>query len=205
MDIRSIMRSAPVIPVIVVEELAHAVPLARALVAGGLPVLEITLRTPVAIEAIRAMSEVPGAIVGVGTVTTPEQLREAEDAGARFAVSPGLTSSLAAAARASRIPLLPGVATASEAMIAMEYGFTALKLFPAQQAGGIGMLKALAGPLPQLVFCPTGGLTPENFRDFLALPNVLCVGGSWVAPKQLVESGDWDGITQLARAAVSAA
>lgn len=199
MQIKDVMTAAPVIPVIVIDELRQAVPLAQALVKGGLPVLEITLRTAVALEAIRAIAaEVEGAIVGVGTLTRPQEFTQVLDAGAVFGVSPGLTPELITAARDSGLPLLPGVMTPSEVIAARAAGFSALKLFPAQQAGGIGMLKALAGPLPDVVFCPTGGITAESFRDFLALDNVLCVGGSWVTPKSAVEADDWATITRLA-------
>ncbi|PWV64705.1 bifunctional 4-hydroxy-2-oxoglutarate aldolase/2-dehydro-3-deoxy-phosphogluconate aldolase [Plasticicumulans acidivorans] len=205
MDTRSIMRTAPVIPVLVIDDAADAVALARALVDGGLPVLEVTLRTPAALAAIeRIAAELPEAIVGVGTVRNAADLAASLRAGARFAVSPGLTPALAAAARDSELPLLPGVMTASEAMAAMEAGFDALKLFPAQQAGGIGMLKAIAGPFPELLFCPTGGISPENFRDFLAQPNVACVGGSWLAPRALVAAADWDAVRRLASEAAAA-
>ena len=206
MNIREIMKAAPVMPVLAVERLEQAVPLAQALVAGGLPVLEVTLRTPVALEAIQAMArEVPKAIIGVGTVTRPEELEQAQRAGAVFAVSPGLTPELARAGGQSPIPFLPGVMTPSEVMSARAMGYTALKLFPAQQAGGVGMLKAVYGPLPDMVFCPTGGVSLDNMGEFLALPNVLCVGGSWVAPKGAVDGGDWEGITRLARQAVERA
>jgi 2-dehydro-3-deoxyphosphogluconate aldolase/(4S)-4-hydroxy-2-oxoglutarate aldolase len=199
MQIKDVMTVAPVIPVIVIDELRQAVPLAQALVKGGLPVLEITLRTTAALEAIRAIAaEVEGAIVGVGTLTRPQEFTQVLDAGAVFGVSPGLTPELITAARDSGLPLLPGVMTPSEVIAARAAGFSALKLFPAQQAGGIGMLKALAGPLPDVVFCPTGGITAESFRDFLALDNVLCVGGSWVTPKSAVEADDWATITRLA-------
>jgi len=197
-----VMRTGPVIPVIIVDAVADAVPLARALVAGGIRVLEVTLRTPVALAAIRAMvAAVPDAIVGVGTITRAEDFAAAKAAGARFGVSPGLTPALIEAARASDLPLLPGVMTPSEVIAARAAGFTALKLFPAQQAGGIGMLKALASPFGDVTFCPTGGVTFENAPEFLALPNVACVGGSWVAPKEAVANGDWARITALARAA----
>ena len=176
--------------------------MAKALVAGGVRVLEVTLRTPNAMSVIACLAEaVPEAVVGAGTVTTPEQLAAVERAGARFAVSPGLTPRLTAAARASSLPLLPGVMTTSEAMCAAEAGFTRLKLFPAQQAGGVGMLKAIHGPLPELRFCPTGGVSLENAPEFLALPNVMCVGGSWLAPDALVKARDWDEIGRRAREA----
>ena len=199
MQIRDIMTLAPVIPVIVVDKLEQAVPLGRALVKGGLPVLEVTLRTPVALDAIRAMAaEVEGAIVGVGSITRAGDMDNAKRAGARFGVSPGLTIALAEAAKENELPFLPGTMTPSEILAARAMGFTALKLFPAQQAGGIGMLKAIAGPIADVVFCPTGGITAATYRDYLALPNVLCVGGSWVTPKEAIESGDWDTITRLA-------
>ncbi len=202
MTLIELMRAGPVIPVIVIEDEAHAVPLARALVAGGVRVLEVTLRTPVALAAVRAMARaVPEAIVGVGTLTRPEEFAEALAAGARFGVSPGLTPVLVDAARASGLPLLPGVMTPSEVIAARAAGFRQMKLFPAQQAGGIGMLKALAGPFPDASFCPTGGVTAQSAPDFLALPNVACVGGSWLTPKTALAAGDWDAITQLARQA----
>ena len=197
-----ILGLGPVMPVLVIENVADAVPLARALVDNGIRVLEVTLRTPNALAAIACLAEaVPEAVVGAGTVVSPEQLAAVERAGARFAVSPGLTPKLIAAARDTALPLLPGVMTASEAMTASENGFTRLKLFPAQQAGGVGMLKALYGPLPELRFCPTGGVTVDNACEFLALPNVMCVGGSWLAPDALMRSGDWAEIGRRARAA----
>ncbi|HRD35712.1 MAG TPA: bifunctional 4-hydroxy-2-oxoglutarate aldolase/2-dehydro-3-deoxy-phosphogluconate aldolase [Rhodocyclaceae bacterium] len=197
-----ILGLGPVMPVLVIETLADAVPLARALVDNGIRVLEVTLRTPDALAVIARLADaVPDAVVGAGTVVTPEQLAAAERAGARFAVSPGLTPGLLAAARDSAFPLLPGVMTASEAMTAAENGFTRLKLFPAQQAGGVGMLKALAGPLPGLRFCPTGGVTVDNAGEFLALPNVICVGGSWLAPAALMQARDWAEIGRRARRA----
>ncbi len=206
MKLEQMMDLAPVIPVIVIDRIEDAVPLARALVAGGLPVLEVTLRTESALAAVeRIAAEVDDAVLGVGTVTRPQQFSAARDAGAVFAVSPGLTDELATAARQSDLPLLPGVFTPSEAMAAQALGFDALKLFPAQQAGGIGMLKAMAGPLPDLRFCPTGGIGAEDFRDFLALPNVACVGGSWVCPRDRVAAGDWGKIERLATDASNAA
>ena len=202
MNILEAMRVGPVIPVLVIEDLAQAVPLAQALVAGGVRVLEVTLRTPVALAAIRAMAdEVPEAIVGVGTLTRPEDFTEARDAGACFGVSPGLTPALIAAARDSDLPLLPGVMTPSEVIAARLAGFRELKLFPARQAGGMGMLQALAGPFPDVTFCPTGGITAETAPEFLALPNVGCVGGSWLTPKAALLAGDWGRITELAREA----
>jgi len=204
MNVLDVMRVGPVIPVIVIEELAQAVPLARALVAGGVRVLEVTLRTPMALAAIRAMaSEVPEAIVGVGTLTRPEEFAKALDVGARFGVSPGLTPVLVQAARASGLPLLPGVMTPSDVIAARLAGFRELKLFPAEQAGGVDMLKALAGPFPDVTFCPTGGITAETAPAFLALPNVACVGGSWLTPKAALAAGDWEAITALARQAAA--
>ncbi len=200
MNLIETMRLGPVIPVIVIEQLEHAVPLARALVDGGVRVLEITLRTPVALQAIRAIAaEVKGAIVGAGTLTRPEDFDACLHAGAAFGVSPGLTPALIAAARASALPLLPGVMTPSEVIAATAAGFEQLKLFPAQQAGGIGMLKAMAGPFAGVTFCPTGGITAPVARDYLALPNVACVGGSWLAPREAVLARDWGTITRLAR------
>jgi 2-dehydro-3-deoxyphosphogluconate aldolase/(4S)-4-hydroxy-2-oxoglutarate aldolase len=200
MNVAAIMEAGPVIPVIVVERIEHAVPLARALVAGGVRVLELTLRTPVALQAIRAIAgEVEGAIVGAGTITRPEDFDACQEAGAVFGVSPGLTPALVAAAKVSALPLLPGVMTPSEVIAARAAGFQRLKLFPAQQAGGVAMLKALAGPFPDVTFCPTGGITAATARDFLALPNVPCVGGSWLAPREAIAAGDWNTVTRLAR------
>jgi len=202
MNIRDIMAIAPVIPVLIIDKLDQAIPLAQALCAGGLKVLEVTMRTPVALQVVAAMRQaVPDAIVGVGTITKPEDFNLAAAAGAQFGVSPGLTPELAAAARTASFPLLPGVMTPAEVIAARLAGFTALKLFPAMQAGGIGMLKALSSPFSDVVFCPTGGITRESAPDFLALPNVKCVGGSWVAPQKMMDAGDWQGIEQLAREA----
>ena len=199
----ALCRLAPVIPVLVIEDLHHAVPLARALVAGGLPVLEVTLRTPVALAAIEAMAQVPGARVGAGTVLSPHDVLRVKGAGASFAVSPGSTPALISACVAKGLPLLPGAATASEVMNLLEQGYTAMKFFPAGPAGGPAMLKALNGPLPQVTFCPTGGVSPANAGEYLSLPNVACVGGSWVAPAELLAARDWDGIERLARAAAA--
>jgi 2-dehydro-3-deoxyphosphogluconate aldolase/(4S)-4-hydroxy-2-oxoglutarate aldolase len=188
-----------VVPVLVIKDLAHAVPLARALVAGGLKAIEITMRTPVALEAIRAVAdEVEGAVPGAGTVLNAKQYHQAVEAGSQFIVSPGTTLELLDVARKSPVPLLPGAATPSEVMALREEGYEVLKFFPAEQAGGAAYLKSLSSPLAGMLFCPTGGITPENARDYLSLPNVVCVGGSWVAPNALVEAGDWDGITRLA-------
>ncbi|MEJ7931919.1 bifunctional 4-hydroxy-2-oxoglutarate aldolase/2-dehydro-3-deoxy-phosphogluconate aldolase [Ramlibacter sp. AN1015] len=197
-----VMRDAPVIPVIVLQEVAQAVPLARALVAGGIRMLEVTMRTSVALACIEAIArEVPEAVPGAGTVRSAADARAASRAGARFAVSPGYTSSVGHACRDLGLPLLPGVATGSEIMAAAEDGHTELKFFPALQAGGVAMLKAWGGPFPELRFCPTGGVSPANAAEFLALPNVVCVGGSWLTPADAVSTGDWARITQLAREA----
>lgn len=194
------MRAGPVIPVLTIDDVAYAVPLARALVAGGLPAIEITLRTKPALAAIEAVArEVEGAIVGAGTVLNREQLRDAQRAGATFAVSPGATPALREAADVADMGLLPGVATASEAMVAQEAGYRFLKFFPAEASGGIHFLKSIYGPLPDLRFCPTGGIDAAKARDYLALPNVLCVGGSWVVPMASVKAGDFAMITHLAR------
>ncbi len=194
-----VMQDAPVIPVIVLEDEAHAVPLARALVAGGIRMLEVTLRTPVALACIEAIAkEVPEAVVGAGTVRSAADAQAAALAGARFAVSPGYTRSVGKACHDLELALLPGVATGSEIMLAQEDGYTALKFFPAMQAGGLGMLKAWQGPFGDVRFCPTGGVNPENARDFLGLSNVVCVGGSWITPPQAVAGGDWERITRLA-------
>ena len=198
-DTGFILAASPVIPVIAIDDLAHAVPLAKALVAGGIRVLEITLRTAHGLAAIRAIVDaVPDAIVGVGTLTAPEQFAAARDAGAVFGVSPGLTSALIDAVISSGLPLLPGVMTPSEIMRAREAGFRQLKLFPAVPAGGIGMLNAIAGPVADIVFCPTGGITLQTAPQFLACKNVRCVGGSWLTPVDAMRAGDWSRITTLA-------
>jgi 2-dehydro-3-deoxyphosphogluconate aldolase / (4S)-4-hydroxy-2-oxoglutarate aldolase len=197
-----IMQASPVIPVIAIDDPAQAVPLARALVAGGIRVLEVTLRTAHGLDAIRAIAEqVPQAIVGVGTLTEPAQFRAARDAGAVFGVSPGLTAALIEAAHSSGLPLLPGVMTPSEVMAARAAGFRQLKLFPAVPAGGVGMLEAIAGPLPEMMFCPTGGISAQTAPQFLACKNVVCVGGSWLTPKDALQAGDWTRITALATVA----
>jgi 2-dehydro-3-deoxyphosphogluconate aldolase / (4S)-4-hydroxy-2-oxoglutarate aldolase len=204
LNIRELLKVAPVIPVLTIDTLDHAVPLARALVAGGLRVLEVTLRTPAGLAAIEAMSRhVPEAIVGVGTLTRADEFAAAGRAGAQFGVSPGLTPELIAAAKGVDYPLLPGVMTPSELIAARAAGFTACKLFPAQQAGGIGMLKAMAGPFPDVVFCPTGGISRATAPDFLQLPNVACVGGSWIGTTDLMNAGKWSEIEALARDAAS--
>ncbi len=202
MNLLEIMRASPVIPVIAIDDIEHAVPLAKALVAGGIRVLEVTLRTAHGLPAIRAIAEqVPGAIVGVGTLTQPEEFAAARDAGAVFGVSPGLTPALIAAAKSSGLPLLPGVMTPSEVMAAREAGFRQLKLFPAVPAGGIGMLNAIAGPLSDIVFCPTGGISIETAPQFLACKNVACVGGSWLTPKDAMQARNWAAIEALSSAA----
>ena len=194
-----VMQDAPVIPVIVLNDVAHAVPMARALVAGGIRMLEVTLRTPQALACIEAIAKaVPQAVVGAGTVRSRADAQAAANAGARFAVSPGYTSAVGQACRDVGLALLPGVATGSEIMMAQEDGFTELKFFPALQAGGAAMLKAWSGPFFDVKFCPTGGVTLQNAPDFLALPNVVCVGGSWLVPVDALAQGDWARITQLA-------
>lgn len=199
MTLQDILKLAPVVPVLIIEEQAHAVPLAKALVAGGLYALEVTLRTPVALESIRRIAgEVEGAVVGAGTVTSASARQSVADAGARFAVSPGL---IEGEGFDGPVPLLPGIATATELMWGLRAGYSHFKLFPANIVGGVGALKAFASPFPQATFCPTGGVSLENALDYLAQPNVICVGGSWVAPMDAVRSGDWGRITELARAA----
>jgi 2-dehydro-3-deoxyphosphogluconate aldolase/(4S)-4-hydroxy-2-oxoglutarate aldolase len=194
-----VMQDAPVIPVIVLHDVAHAVPMARALVAGGIRMLEVTLRTPQALACMEAIArDVPEAVLGAGTVRSQADAQAAVNAGARFAVSPGYTSALGQACRALGLPLLPGVATGSEIMQAQADGYQQLKFFPALQAGGLAMLKAWSGPFFDVDFCPTGGLTPENAPQFLALPNVRCVGGSWLVPADALAAGDWARITALA-------
>lgn len=198
-----ICRLAPVVPVLVIDDLAHAAPLAKALVAGGLPALEVTLRTPVALDAIRAMAEVPGGIVGAGTLLTPADVKAAKAAGARFGVSPGATDRIIAACEDEGLPLLPGAATATETMALLERGYTVQKFFPAEQAGGAAYLRSIGSPIPQVKFCPTGGISLKIAPGYLALTNILCVGGSWVAPKEAMARGDWATITTLAREAAA--
>lgn len=194
-----VLQGQPVIPVLLIDKVEHAVPLARALAKGGLPAIEITLRTAAALDAIRAVAaEVPEAIVGAGTILNARQYEDAAKAGSRFIVSPGATRQIIEAADNSDVPLLPAAITPSEMLTLREHGYTHLKFFPAEQAGGAAFLKALASPLAGTVFCPTGGISLANARDYLTLPNVICVGGSWVAPKDAVEAGDWDKITRLA-------
>ncbi|MFF4091990.1 bifunctional 4-hydroxy-2-oxoglutarate aldolase/2-dehydro-3-deoxy-phosphogluconate aldolase [Streptomyces nigra] len=198
----SVLDLAPVVPVVVVDDPSDAVPLARALVAGGLRAIEVTLRTPGALDAIRAVADaVPEAVVGAGTVLTPEQVTRSVEAGARFLVSPGWTDSLLDAMRASGVPYLPGVSTASEVLALLERGVRELKFFPAEAAGGTAYLRSLYGPLPQVRFCPTGGIGPGSAPDYLALPNVACVGGSWMLPADAVAARDWARVETLAREA----
>jgi 2-dehydro-3-deoxyphosphogluconate aldolase/(4S)-4-hydroxy-2-oxoglutarate aldolase len=206
MNIRSILRLAPVIPVLTIEHVDHAVPLAKALSAGGLRVLEVTMRTRACLPAIEAMRKaVPEAVVGVGTLTRAQDFSDAGRAGAQFGVSPGLTEGMAKAAKDATFPLLPGIMTPTELIAGLGWGFDTFKLFPAQQAGGINMLKALAAPFPDVMFCPTGGITRATAPDYLALANVACVGGSWVAPADKIRAGDWKTIEELARDAATLA
>lgn len=206
MSAEQVLSTGPVVPVIVVKQPEHAVPMAKALVAGGIRVLEVTLRTPVAMDALRAIiREVPEAIVGAGTVINTQQLKEVTDAGAQFVISPGLTESLLRAATEGPVPLIPGVSTVSELMMGMDHGLREFKFFPAEASGGVKALSALAGPFPQVRFCPTGGISPANYRDYLALKSVLCIGGSWLVPDEALQQGDWERITQLAREAIAGA
>lgn len=200
----SLLDVVPVMPVVVVEYVEHAVPVARALVAGGLPAIELTLRTPVALDAIRAIAdEVPEILVGAGTVTTPDLAKLAADAGARFLVSPGLTPSLLSALQDTGLPFLPGTATVSEVLAALEAGCTELKFFPAEASGGAAYLKAIASPVPTARFCPTGGITLASAPSYLALPNVGCVGGTWITPADALAAGDWDRVAALAAEAAA--
>lgn len=199
----ALCRRAPVIPVLVVDDAAQAKPLATALVSGGLPALEVTLRTPAALDVIREMASVEGGIVGAGTLLTPKDVEDAKAAGALFGVSPGATDRLLDACEANDLPLLPGAATATEAMALLERGYTVQKFFPAEAAGGAAALKGIGAPIPQVRFCPTGGVSLANAPGYLSLSNTLCVGGSWVAPKDLCNAGDWAAIEALAREAVT--
>ncbi|MDX3775399.1 bifunctional 4-hydroxy-2-oxoglutarate aldolase/2-dehydro-3-deoxy-phosphogluconate aldolase [Chromatiaceae bacterium AAb-1] len=202
----ALFEQGPVVPVIVIRDLADAVPMAKALLAGGINVLEVTLRTAAALDAIRLLSqEVPEAIVGAGTVTTPEQLQQAIDAGAQFAISPGSTRELLQAGKAAPIPLIPGIASISELMEGTGLGYTHFKFFPAEAAGGVKTLKSIYGPFSDVRFCPTGGINEKNFLDYLALPNVMCVGGSWVVPDDAVAGKNWSHITELSQTAVAQA
>ena len=201
----ALCRRAPVIPVLVVHDVAHARPLAEALVAGGLPALEVTLRTDAALDVIREMAAVEGGIVGAGTLLTPDDVKAAKDAGAKFGVTPGCTDRLLDAVEAEDLPTLPGSATTTEALRLLERGYSVQKFFPAEANGGAPALKSIGGPLPQIRFCPTGGVSLKNAPDYLSLPNTLCVGGSWVAPNDLVKAGDWKAIEALAREAAALA
>lgn len=202
--VASLLDVVPVLPVVVVDRVADAVPIARALVAGGLPAIELTLRTPVALDAIRAIAdEVPGILVGAGTVVTPRQAKQAADAGAQFLVSPGSTPALLAGMVDTGLPFLPGTATVSEVLTVLESGFEEMKFFPAEASGGAAFLRAVSAPVPAARFCPTGGITAESAASYLALPNVGCVGGSWLTPPDAVARGDWDRIEALARAAAT--
>jgi 2-dehydro-3-deoxyphosphogluconate aldolase/(4S)-4-hydroxy-2-oxoglutarate aldolase len=200
----SLLSVVPVIPVVVIDDLAHAVPVARALVEGGLPVIELTLRTPVALDAIRAIAtEVPEILVGAGTIVSPGQAKLAVDAGAQFLVSPGSTPTLLAAMADSGVPFLPGTATVSEVLAVLEAGFTEMKFFPAEASGGASYLKSIASPLPDARFCPTGGITSASASSYLSLPNVGCVGGSWLTPGGLLATGAWEQVSALAAAAAA--
>lgn len=196
-----ICRLAPVVPVLVIDDLSHAKPLAQALVAGGLPALEVTLRTPCALDAIRAMAEVDGGRVGAGTLLTRADVKAAKEAGATFGVSPGSTPALLDACAEFELPLLPGAVTATEIMTLLEQGYTVQKFFPAEQSGGAAFLKSIGSPIPQVTFCPTGGINLKNADSYLSLKNIACVGGSWVAPKDAMQAGRWEDITRLAREA----
>ncbi|MDF3415909.1 bifunctional 4-hydroxy-2-oxoglutarate aldolase/2-dehydro-3-deoxy-phosphogluconate aldolase [Sulfitobacter sp. M57] len=198
---RKLCALAPIIPVLVVHDVAHARPLAEALVRGGLPVLEVTLRTPAALAVIAEMAKVDGGYVGAGTLVTPDDVVAAVSAGARFGVSPGATNALLDATEAAGLPMLPGAATASEAMNLLARGYDVQKFFPAEASGGVAALTGIGAPLPQITFCPTGGINPGNAESYLSLPNVICAGGSWVAPNDLVAAGKWDEIETLARTA----
>ncbi len=200
-EVRKLCALAPIIPVLVVHNVAHARPLAEALVRGGLPVLEVTLRTPAALDVIAEMAKVMGGYAGAGTLVTPEDVQAAKKAGAVFGVSPGATDALLDAAEAASLPMLPGAATASEAMALLARGYDVVKFFPAEASGGVPALKGIGGPLPQITFCPTGGVNPSNAQSYLSLFNVICAGGSWVAPNDLIEGEKWDEIEALARAA----
>ncbi|MCD6390371.1 MAG: bifunctional 4-hydroxy-2-oxoglutarate aldolase/2-dehydro-3-deoxy-phosphogluconate aldolase [Desulfobulbaceae bacterium] len=201
-----VLNAGPVVPVIVIKKIEHAVPLAHALLKGGIKVLEITLRSEVAVEAIRLVSrEVPEALVGAGTVASLEDLEAVTGAGAVFALSPGMTPRLLTAANQGSIGLIPGISTASELMLGMELGYSEFKFFPAEAAGGVRTIKSIGGPFPQITFCPTGGISEKNYNDYLALDNVACVGGSWIVPSQSIETEDWDTITELAKKAVAGA
>ena len=206
MTSQEIFSQGPVVPVLVIKDVEHAVPLAKALIAGGIRVLEVTLRTEAAIEVIAKIAkEVPEAIIGAGTVTNRAQLQQVIDAGAKFAISPGLTSDLLKAGNEGSIALIPGISSITELMTAIDHGYTHLKFFPAEASGGVKALKAIGGPFPDIKFCPTGGISPSNYNDYLALPSVCCAGGSWLAPEDAMINGEWDKITELAKQAVAGA
>lgn len=201
---QDIFKLSPIVPVMVINKIEDAVPLARALVAGGITVLEVTLRTPCALEAITKIAkEVPEALVGAGTILNESQLKQAVEAGAQFVITPGATTDLLKAAMAGTVPLIPGVSSISEVMAGMELGYTHFKFFPAEASGGVNALKAFSGPLANIRFCPTGGITPSSYKDYLALSNVDCIGGSWIAPTDAMEQGDWQRITQLCKDAIA--
>ncbi len=199
----AVFASGPVVPVLVIHDVAHAIPLAEALIAGGIKVLEVTLRTPAALDVIREIADkVPEAIIGAGTVTNAQQLKEVTEAGAKFAISPGMTADLLEAGARGTIPLIPGISSISDLMKAKDAGYTYLKFFPAEASGGVKALKSIGGPFPETTFCPTGGISLSNYLEYLALPNVKCVGGSWLAPDDAIQSGDWAQITELAATAI---
>jgi 2-dehydro-3-deoxyphosphogluconate aldolase/(4S)-4-hydroxy-2-oxoglutarate aldolase len=201
-----VFKQGPVVPVLIIKNVEHAVPLAKALIHGGINVLEVTLRTPVALEAIaKIANEVPEALIGAGTVTNQMQLKQVEEAGAKFALSPGMTPALLQAGNHHNIAFIPGIATTSELMQAIDLGYTHFKFFPAESSGGIKAIKSISGPFPDVVFCPTGGISPSNYQDYLALPNVPCVGGSWLVPNGSMEAGDWSQITTLTQQAIKGA
>ena len=203
---QEVFATSPVIPVLVIKQLEHAIPLAKALIDGGISILEVTLRTPVALDAIREIArEFPDAMIGAGTVTNAEQLAQVTEAGAKFAISPGMTQELLVAGQAGTIPLIPGISSTSDLMRARDAGYTHLKFFPAEAVGGVKAIKSIAGPFPDMVFCPTGGISLDNYQAYLALPNIVCVGGSWLAPEEALEAGQWDVITQRAEEALAGA
>ncbi|NIZ08770.1 bifunctional 4-hydroxy-2-oxoglutarate aldolase/2-dehydro-3-deoxy-phosphogluconate aldolase [Pseudooceanicola sp. HF7] len=202
-EAEKICRLAPVVPVLVIHDASTAADLARALVAGGLPALEVTLRTPAALDAIREMAKVEGGVVGAGSILNPAAVTAVVEAGARFGVSPGSTDRVLSAAEDADLPMLPGAATSSEVMALLERGYRVQKFFPASINGGAPAIKAIGAPIPDVMFCPTGGVTPGNARDYLSLKNIICVGGSWVAPQELIEAKDWKGIEKLAAEAAA--
>ena len=201
-----IFAAGPVVPVLVINDVEKAVPLAKALMEGGIKVLEVTLRTPAAIDVIKRIAqEVPDSLIGAGTVTNAQQLKAVVEAGAKFAISPGMTADLLKAGMDSEIPLIPGISSTSDLMKGKDAGYTHMKFFPAEASGGVKAIKSISGPFPDVTFCPTGGIGPNNYNDYLALNNVKCVGGSWLAPDDAIESGDWARITQLAKEDVAGA